>query len=150
MRGSPSAFGQEYQFESVQRRYTMRIPQNFRSRLSCSERLTVLNLNCVEMRMIKIVLCELFKLVWVYYDVCLDEFVVFANKRYDTSSNGLLTDVDHFNSGKRKFFFSTRIAKVWNKLPRDVAISRTVQAFRKQMNRPDVVNVLSTFLTVNR
>ena len=132
--------------ESVQKRFTKRLPQFFNSRISYAGRLSCLGLDTIEIRMIKFALCEMYKIVYGFRNVNVHEFFTFSNHGHDTRSNGLQVNVDYSESNRRKFFFAVRIPKLWNELPRSVVTSNSLHNFKASLNSPHVMEIFKSFV----
>lgn len=135
--------------ESIQRRFTRRIPIFFRAEVSYSDRLKTLKLDSLELRAIKISLCFLYKLIYGFIDMNFSDMFSFY-KDPATRTNGLKIRSDTFHTDVRKYFFAQRIVPIWNALPREVVTSTSVCHFRNELNRPAIVSILSRHLISNR
>ena len=122
--------------ESVQRRFTKRIPEV--ASLSYPERLKFLGLDTLELRRLRTDLIETFKITRNYYDVNCDEFFQFAPA---TSTRGHDQKLSYPYSGRsldiRRSFFTAKVVPIWN-LPPGVTGCGTLSSFKRKLHEVDL------------
>jgi len=106
---SPTQIGLIDKLESVQRRFTERIP-GFET-LSYSERSSLLDLENLELRRLRADLITTYKVIFGLLEVSSNFFVFRDNS---VTSKVML---GHCDNNSQKQFLPHRIAKVWNSLP---------------------------------
>ena len=117
--------------ESVQRRFTKKL--NGLHDLTYEQRLQVLNLDSLEVRRIRADLVLTFKIIRGISRVKISDFftVSTATKTrghcYKLSMPKVRTDI-------RKYFFSSRIVKVWNALPTDKVNFNSLNGFIRSLS----------------
>lgn len=131
---SPSTRKNVNLLESVQRHFTRRIPQFYHSNLPYSSRLDLLGLESLELRRLKQDLCEAYRIIYGHSDVDARNFFDFSVNDNHTRSNGLKLRIEMCKRNKRKNFFSNRVSKVWNQLPRTVVTAHNMQSFKTQLD----------------
>lgn len=114
--------------ESVQRYYSRRICP---SHMSYSERLTVLNLESLEVRRIKNDLTLFFKLVCGNTVIEIADSFTFI-QRHRGHSKHLF--VNFCRTDKRKFFWINRLVPLWNSLSEDIVSCSNIHNFRFKLN----------------
>jgi hypothetical protein len=131
--------------ESIQKYFTRRIPEFFHQKFCYLDRLKFLALDTLELRMIKISLCYVYKIMYGYVDLEFAEFFKFSSGAHCTRSNGLKLEIERATKNKRKLFFSHRIVRIWNSLPREAVTSKSVKEFKTCLNKSGVCEVLHQF-----
>ena len=71
-----------------------------------------------------------------YVNLDFDSFS-FSRDPLIARSNGLKLLLECCNAGNRKYFFSTRIAKIWSPVPHDVVIAISIDNFKTQHDSSD-------------
>jgi ribonuclease P/MRP protein subunit RPP40 len=117
--------------ESVQRRFTKRLP-GLRS-LSYGARLGRLDLDSLELRRLKADLILVFKIIKGLLSVDLPFFSL--SHATNTRGNGLKCEHLPFHLDCRKYFFAVRCTNVWNSLPRELVLVASVERFRSGLNK---------------
>lgn len=119
--------------ERVQKYFTRRLL--WKLKLSYSDRLTILSLESLEERRIRIDLTETFKL----FQNNLEFKNYFSiNPNPHKSTNDLYINFAH--SDIRKFWFANRVCPWWNKLPNEIKNSKNVNKFKTALNNYDVLH----------
>ena len=115
--------------ESVQRRYTKRIPglQN----LSYSQRLVLLGLDSLELRRLRTDLIEVFKIVHGLNGLNFNDFFEYSTNHTRGHSFKLYPIKYHKNV--RKFYFADRVVKIWNALKFEVVDALTLDSFKRKL-----------------
>ena len=125
---SPSEIALIDSLESVQRRFTKRLPGL--SAMSYSDRLTNLNLQSLEHRRLINDLVMCYKIIHGLVDIDLSEFFTFSsNTTLRGHSFKLVVPIARTNV--RKNFFTCRVVTVWNALPENVVSALNIMAFKK-------------------
>jgi hypothetical protein len=124
--------------ESVQRRFTKRIP-GF-SHKPYFTRLQELGLQTVERHRLEIDLCHCFKIMNGIEKLSFDDFFQFSTN--PTRSNGRKLFKPRCRTDTRKHFFAERVVDPWNSLPESVVTSPSIFVFKKRLRSCD----LSCFL----
>jgi hypothetical protein len=124
--------------ESVQRRYTKRIP-GFRH-LPYLSRLQKLGLQTLERTRLEIDLCHCYKIINGLESLAFNDFFVLSEAT--TRSNGMKLFKPRCRTDTRKFFFANRVVDPWNSLPESVVNSQSLSLFKKRLKGCD----LSRFL----
>jgi hypothetical protein len=124
--------------ESVQRRYTKRIP-GLRHK-TYSQRLQELGLQTLERIRLDIDLCHCFKIIHGIEKLEFGDFFLFSSNR--TRSNGRKLYKPRCRTDTRKYFFANRVVDPWNHLPETVVSSPSLSVFKNRLKRCD----LSRFL----
>jgi len=106
---SPIQIGLIDKLESVQRRFTKRIP-GFES-LSYSERLSLLNVESLELRRLRADLITTYKVIFGLLDVSSNFFLLHDNSV--TRGHPYKVMLEHCNNNSQKQFLPRRIAKDW-------------------------------------
>jgi hypothetical protein len=131
---SPSEIALIDALESVQRRFTKRLP-GF-SNMSYADRLINLNLQSLEHRRLINDLVMCFKIIHGLVDIDLNDFFNISN---NTTLRGhpfkLVVPIARTNV--RKHFFSCRIVNVWNDLPANIVSAPSIMAFKKHLHKLD-------------
>ncbi|MEM7106546.1 MAG: reverse transcriptase family protein [Bacteroidota bacterium] len=125
--------------ESVQRRFTKRIP-GF-SRNSYYEHLDFSNLDTLELRRLRADLCMCYKIVCKGL-LDFNEFFQLPNNRYNLRCHSKKLFHCQYNLDCRKFFFSNSVVDAWNYLPEDVVSAIDLASFKSKLSKCD----LSAFL----
>lgn len=116
--------------ESVQRAFTKYLPGL--KHKSYSERLEILGADTLEMRRLKCDLGLTYSLLHGLYDV---DYSRYFSLRSDSRTRGhpLKLVVPPVKRDTKKFFFSSRIVRVWNELPTDVVLAPTLHTFKTKL-----------------
>ena len=131
---SPVQVGLIDKIESVQRRYTKRI--DGLELLTYPERLSVLNLESLELRRLHADLITAYKLIFGLSDSHSEFFVVRENSTTRGHPYKIMPEHCHINI--RKYFFSQRVTKIWNSLPAASINFTDLKAFRSSLHRIDL------------
>jgi hypothetical protein len=124
--------------ESVQRRYTKRIPGLWHT--PYISRLKLLGLQTMERTRLESDLCHCFKIINGLEKLHFDDFFVFSANI--TRSNGLKLYKPRCRTDIRKYFFANRVVDPWNSLPEVVVNSPSLWSFKRRLKCCD----LSRFL----
>ena len=126
--------------ESVQRSFTKRLPGL--SNYTYSERLAILQLRSLEYRRLTFDLALCFNIVHGNIALPFNDFFTFSS---NPSSRGhsLKLAIPIANTNIRKYFFSTRIIKIWNDLPSSIVHAPSTSAFKKRLPNHDLTNALT-------
>ncbi|MCP4473118.1 MAG: hypothetical protein GY821_00795 [Gammaproteobacteria bacterium] len=124
--------------ESVQRRFTKRIP--VMSHLSYQDRLATLELQPLEYRRVVADLVMAYKIIHNKVDIPMDAFFTLRrqSRSLRSSDNPMLLETTRSKTNLGKFFFSNRVVKVWNSLPPHIIMSPSVQTFKKRVSEIDL------------
>ena len=131
--------------ESVQRSFTKRLPGL--GDFSYHERLSILELKSLEhWRLIfDLILC--YNIVHGHNSSSFNDFFSFSN---NPSSRGhsLKLAFPTAKSDIRKYFFSTRVVKIWNALPTNIVHAPSTHSFKSLLSYHDLTNffVIPTFI----
>ena len=112
--------------ESVQRRYTKRIP-GLRDR-TYSQRLRILRLDSLELRRLRADLLGVYKIVHGVNNLKFDEFFQFCSN--NTRGHAFKLYPIRCNKSVRKAFFADRVVKAWNALKYDVVGALNIDIFK--------------------
>jgi len=115
--------------ESVQRRFTKRIP-GFES-LSYSDRLSLLDLESLELRRLRADLITTYKVIFGLLDVS-SNFFAFRDNSV-TRGHPYKVMLGHCDNNSQKQFLPHRIANVWNSLPATDTDFTNLTSFRARM-----------------
>ena len=120
--------------ESVQRRFTKRLP-GF-SIMSYADRLTNLNLQSLEHRRLINDLVMCFKIIHGLVEIDLNDFFTISN---NTTLRGhpFKLVVPLARTNVRKHFFSCRVVNAWNDLPANIVSAPSIMAFKKHLHKLD-------------
>ena len=124
--------------ESVQRRFTKRLPTL--KNLSYRERLKCLNIFSLEFRRLHTDLFWCYKIVFGLVYVNLDDLFVFSFCQY-TRGHKFKLYKRQTNSCVRANFFSERVINCWNSLPHTVDFS-SFSKFKRSVKRVDFTDFL--------
>ena len=126
--------------ESVQRRFTKRIPEIERLNLTYTERLESLDLERLDLRRLKTDFIWVFKIMYGHVDLNPNDLFTFHPHAYEDYAGVRISDAQlrlqqpRFNKLCRKNFFSNRITSPWNDLPTEIKKSKSVKAFKKYLD----------------
>jgi len=137
---SPSTLRDIDAIESVQRRFTKRLPGLYS--VSYTDRLKRLHLQSLELRRLITDLIWCYKIVFGHVDVDIGDCLKI---RSDSRTRG--HDYKLYKShtiGNRSSFFSERVINVWNGLPTTVDF-RTVAAFRRTITNVNLSQYLKRY-----
>jgi hypothetical protein len=117
--------------ESVQRRFTKRIP--CLKNLSYGQRLKFLNLPTLEERRVRFDMLQTFKFIRGYVDIPVDDFFTFS----ETGLRGheFKLQVPLCRTDVRKYSFPVRVVKCWNSLPSAVVNATSVNIFKSRLEK---------------
>ena len=124
--------------ESVQRRFTKRIPGL--QGLTYVQRLDKLNLESLELRRLKADLCQAFKILKGHDRLDKQDF--FVSAAGITRGHEYKVRVPLYSSQLFRSTFSYRVAKVWNSLKPEAVNVANLAGFRRQLDRADLRNFL--------
>ena len=118
--------------ERVQRRVTKMIPR-LRNK-PYEERLKELNLFSLSKRRLRGDLIEVFKMFKGFDNLNVDDYLT-VDRTHATRSNGYKIVGKRFTSNEAKHFFFNRIVNVWNGLPANIADCKTIETFKKRLDK---------------
>jgi hypothetical protein len=121
------------QVESVQRRFTKRLPGM--DNLSYTERLTKLSLDSLQLRRLKFDLILTYKIIFGLVDTNVTDFFIMRTSS-TTRGHPYKIFAEHCSLDCRKYFFSNRVTEPWNNLPLDTNFS-SLYSFKKSINIVD-------------
>ena len=139
---NPYLIGNTDKLESVQLQFTRRLFQ--RCGLSSSnydDRLQKLNLKSLEHRRLAIDLVMLYKILNNLVDIDSEQLFTFKESRYDLRGNSLTLNKPKTATNTAFNFFTSRVVRLWNALPDEIVTSRSVYAFKRQVNNLDLVKI---------
>ena len=136
---SPYLKRQSSSLERVQRRATKMLTEC--KDMSYEQRIKYLNLHSVKGRRIRGDLLQTFKIINGLDDVCPDE--LFPKPIYNSTRNsdGKIF-IQHCKKDKRKFFFSNRVAPIWNRLPQHVKDASDLNVFKMLIDENPILKEL--------
>ena len=117
--------------ENVQRRATKLVPGL--SNLSYEERLKLLKLPTLAYRRTRGDMIQVYKMLNDGYDSSIPPLLVKNERGLRGNSDKLY--VRGGNKNPRKYFFTLRVAKVWNSLPEYVIKAKDINAFEGQLDK---------------
>ena len=117
--------------EKVQKRFTKKILKD--KSLSYCKKLELLNLESLEERRVRTDLIEAFKSLYRFQSRNPDEF--FAPSLNPRKVNNLF--INFSRTDCRKFWFSNRVAVIWNSLPEDIKTKKNVKQFSTAIQNLD-------------
>ena len=116
--------------ESVQRRYSKRIPGL--ENISYNDRLKFLNLSTLELRRLHFDLIFCYKLLNGHIAGLPENYgLTLSNRKSRGNSLKLTINISRIDA--RKHFFASRIFEPWNSLPDEVVLAKTVKSFKRQL-----------------
>ena len=134
---SPSTKGAISKIESVQRRFTKRMPGL--SSYSYEARLALLKLESLETRRIKADLVYVYKIVFHLVDIDPDNFFSVTGNNSTTRGHAYKLYINYCRLNTRKYFFCNRVANVWNALEASPADFKTLQTFKQFLKTTDIL-----------
>ena len=124
--------------ESVQRRFTKRIPGL--EGLSYMQRLDKLNLESLELRRLKADLCQTFKIIRECDRLEKREFFAFAAN--SNRGHGYKVCLPKFQTNLVRSSFSYRVIKAWNSLSHEAVNVANLVRFKRRLDQTDLSNFL--------
>lgn len=121
--------------ESVQRRFTKRIP-GLRN-ISYEHRLTELELDTLESRRLFNDLCMCYKILHGNVNLNVDDFFSFASNDRVRRKNTQNFKIPRCRLDCTKYSFSSRVVLPWNSLPQVTVESPNLQAFKRNLRNID-------------
>ena len=128
--------------ESIQRRFTKRIPGL--SRLSYTERLTLLNSQTLERRRLEFDLILCFKILREFIQGPSEAYGLVLSQRRSRGHSLKLASIQT-KTDLRKFYFASRVRDPWNSLTEELIMSTSIRQFKTGLHK---VN-LNKFLIMN-
>ena len=119
--------------EDVQRRATKWLPGM--KDLAYTDRLAKLKLPTLIYRRHRGDMIEAYKILNNKYDSQLPKFLQIYNCNYNTRGHQLKLVHQTYKTKVRENFFSNRIVNMWNDLPEDIVVSKTVDHFEKLLDK---------------
>jgi len=141
---SPHHLGQIKQIESVQRRFTKRLPGY--AALDYRSRLLKLGLESLEIRRLRQDLIFVYKMLFELVDLSFGDFFQLTETVHSCNTRGhdYKLFVNFSRIDNRKHFFSNRVIKPWNNLPAKAEHFRNLTTFKRFIRSTD----LSEFVTL--
>jgi hypothetical protein len=137
---SPSSVAQIIDIESVQRRFTKRVPGC--CNLNYADRLTRLNLQSLEHRRLINDLTMCFNII--KGNNCLNNSEFFTlNQNKSLRGHQFKLSVPNTKLNTRRSFFSERIVSPWNSLPSDIVSSPSIKSFKSHLSKFSLIKFLS-------
>ncbi|MFZ2537931.1 MAG: reverse transcriptase family protein, partial [Oscillospiraceae bacterium] len=133
---SPCLINQINALESVQRKFTKRLPSF--GELTYAERLTNLKLQSLEHRRLMIDLITVFKIVHGLVSLSFQDFFTFSPNVHSSRGHSLRFSVPLTRTNTRKFFFASRVINSWNSLPDKIVSSPNTQSFKNKLSKFDL------------
>jgi hypothetical protein len=121
---------------SVQKRVTKQFPG--KKNLSYPERLKQLGLLTLAYRQIRGDMIEVYKVIKGCYDREASSFLKLMNEtglRFSSRINSNKIVHQHVKSNRRKYAFTLRVLRRWNKLPDTVVSAPTLNTFKNRLDR---------------
>lgn len=109
--------------------------------LSYLDRLSLLNLDSLQVRRLRADLIMCFTILNGYTDVDVDQFFTRSSVS-QTRGNSCKLFKCHTFSVRESHFFSNRVVEIWNTLPNDVVNAINVQCFKRKIKK---INLSSHF-----
>ena len=119
--------------ESVQRTATKMVSKL--KKLPYESRLHRLGLTTLERRRIRGDLIETFKILTGIEKVDMEYFFEFSDTGYNLRGHNKRLAVNRCRLDSRKYFFSNRVVRHWNKLPQEIIDARSVNVFKNRLDR---------------
>ena len=140
---SPHHVGQIAQVESVQRRFTKRLPGY--ANLSYKERLLRLNIDSLEMRRLRQDLLFTYKIVFGIINDVACNFFTLANTVHEKNTRGhkYKIHVKYSRLDVRKYFFSQRVVRPWNCLPATAEHFSSIYVFKRFLKNVNLCQFVS-------
>ena len=82
-----------------------------------------------------------YKIVRNLIDLPFEKFFTFKVTNYNLRRHKYHLEAIKFDKNVRKYFFSTRIVKTWNDLPRDIVMSENLQTFKIKLKKFDLSEI---------
>ena len=130
--------------ESVQRRYTLKIPGMANLRGNYLERLRILNLNSLQHRRCKTDLEYTYRIFYGLTSLNFETFFKRNEKAVATRGNNckLFRSALVRNLDCRRHSFANRVIPLWNKLPNHVVEARSLSVFKKKLEQTSFTDSL--------
>ena len=125
---SPGILTATDKIETVQCRFSKQIPGLYSHTINYHIRLTLLGIESLEARRLKVDLLYVYKILFKYVDVDSENFFL-CNR--DTRGHALKLYTNYCRVNVRKHFFRIRIVAVWNALKINPCDIKTLKAFKK-------------------
>lgn len=125
---SPTYKSDVNKIEAVQRRFTKRL-RGF-TYLSYFERLRILHADTLEVRRLRLDLIMMFKVINSFVDLDIGDFFELNTHSLCTRGHNLKLAKPMCNNNARAFSFACRNVTCWNALPVNIVNSRSVAAFK--------------------
>ncbi len=138
---SPSSALNIQTIESVQRKFTRRLPGM--GALSYAERLIATNLESLEFRRIQYDLVLVYKIIHRLIALNFDDYFKLARSTA-TRGHAFKLETSRCRTNIGKDFFAHRVIPIWNSLSAETVASRTIRTFKVRLNTEN----LSKFLKV--
>ena len=128
--------------EQVQRYYTKRIFRRCNiPYTSYMDRLAKVNINTLEYRRCVADLTMVYKIVNNLVDIPIDNYFKLFTSPYDTRRHPWCLKLNPCVSSHHESYFSRRVVPVWNKLPRDLVVSKSLTDFIIKLKEYNLANI---------
>ena len=131
---SPTSVSDIKKIEAVQRRFTKRLKGL--QTLSYKERLSVLNLESLELRRLHCDLVSAYKIIFGHLKIDCNQFFSISSERR-TRGHHYRLRCNVARTETRRRFFAYRVVKPWNILPADIVDFTTVSSFKQSLKYID-------------
>ena len=132
---SPHTVGLTKKIESVQRRFTKRLPCC--CDLTYSERLAKLQLHSLELRRLRFDLIYAYKIIFGILETDVFFFTISSTNNF-TRGHNLKLLMPQSRIDVRKYFFACRIVRCWNSLNAEPEHFSSLTAFKKFLQQTDL------------
>ena len=141
----PSQKGNIKKVESVQATFTRLLCRKLNiSYNNYSHRLSILNLETLEMRRVKTDLIFLYKVLHNLVDLDFNDFFKLSSTAQFYNLRRHSYHIERpkpFKTSVRNNFFINRPINTWNSLPNDIVSSKTLKIFKTKLNNFDLSNI---------
>jgi len=141
---SPHHSGKIIQIESVQRRFTKRLPIPGLKNVKYKERLEQLRIETLEMRRLRQDLIFSYKVIFGLVNYACNDLFTLSNSTIPTRGHAFKLYQRYSRVDSRKHFFAERIIHPWNSLPaknEDFNSLATFKSFIKSVNLTNFVSL---------
>jgi hypothetical protein len=133
---SPCSIVNIKKVESVQRRFTKRLPNM--ATLDYATRLSAVNLDSLQVRRLRTDLLYVYKLLFNLVDTDFNAFFKLSDNATNTRGHNYKLFVCRSRLNIRQHFFSNRIVNVWNSLPAKLEHFATLSSFTNFVKQLDL------------
>ena len=128
---SPTQIGLINRLETVQRRFTKRLPGI--GHLTYRERLSALNLESLEIRRLRLDLLLTYKILFGMADIDSHKLFCLRANIKPTRGHGFKLVQVQFETQRRRSFFCQRVVNVWNSLPVSIVNFSSFNSFKRSL-----------------